>query len=234
MQVPAWRYTSFFPHSISTSGSRKHIVSYRASFGFASSQLAMRLTGATRHPPGVPRRVPGTGEGSARKAALPACLAGHPTSRRRGKGGGRPRATFGLSFPRPPRLASSHTRVPTRTEAHERRLRTPGLTHPAARREPRPAAGGEAARCLPAGRSGAGPGGGGCRWRRRAAVPHAARRLPFIPAAAAACVGARAGPPANHRLGRPTKPGPPLGAKARLGGDVMPRSVSVPFTKKKK
>lgn len=116
----------------------------------------MRLTGATRHPPGVPRRVPGTGEGSARKAALPACLAGHPTSRRRGKGGGRPRATFGLSFPRPPRLASSHTRVPTRTEAHERRLRTPGLTHPAARREPRPAAGGEAARCLPAERSGAG------------------------------------------------------------------------------
>lgn len=71
-----------------------------------------------------------------------------------------------------------------------------------------------------------------CRWRRRTAVPRSVRRLRFIPAAAAACVGARADPPANRRLGRPTGPGLPLGSRARLGGDVMPHSVSVPFTKK--
>lgn len=59
------------------------------------------------------------------------------------------------------------------------------------------------ARCLPAVRCGAMR--SRCRWRRRAAVPRAARPPPFIPAAAAACVGARGAPPTNRRPRRPAR-----------------------------
>lgn len=158
-------------------------------------------------------RTVGTAEGFAPRAVLHDRGAPHAVSREQEE---RPRV---LTFPHLPRTGV-FPRVPrARAKLCTAAARQDGGTD-------RKQRAGGATQCLPAVRDYAD--------RRReqvSAVPRITRRRRFIPAAAAACVGARAGPPANRRPGRPTRPVPSLGAGARLGADVMPRSVSVPFTK---